>query len=244
MKKLFTAALLLFSICAAKAQEIYDVFDVGPYSVLYKGQGDVDYKMKQGVDLYEFFGLKKDTVIQVAANKPEQLKHGIQLDLFAETCMFRSPRYSMSFGIETAWKQNITKNLYANGGVSFGYAAVRTIKDRKEDIIEIGIPLSVEWASISKRKASLYGSVGITPSYYTNALSKIFYGDEGEDVNEYNGFYVAPGIDLGGYIPAGNQLFKIGVTCRYKINCTPKSYDIYDCLVGALFAGAKLCIIL
>ena len=112
MKKLLLVTSMLLSIGFAKAQDVVDDFNVGPYEVYYKGQGDVNFRLKKGVDLYEYFGLKKDTIIQVSEAKPEPLKHGVELSFFGETGMSRRARYSMVYGLEGAWKQKIANKTY------------------------------------------------------------------------------------------------------------------------------------
>lgn len=55
---------MLLSINYVNAQNEVDDFNVGPYEVYYKGKGDVNFRLKKGVDLYEYFGLKKDTLFR------------------------------------------------------------------------------------------------------------------------------------------------------------------------------------
>lgn len=44
MKKLLLVTAMLLSIGYAKAQDVVDDFNVGPYEVYYKGQGDVNFR--------------------------------------------------------------------------------------------------------------------------------------------------------------------------------------------------------
>ena len=243
MKKLLLVTAMLLSIGYAKAQDVVDDFNVGPYEVYYKGKGDVNFRLKKGVDLYEYFGLKKDTIIQVSEAKPEPLKHGVELSFFGETAMYRCARYSMVYGLEGAWKQRIANKTYFNGGLSFGYAST-TITNLKEDVMEIGVPLSVELANLNSKKATLYGSIGLSPTYYTTMSAKYINALEGTaDPQKYSGLYIAPRIELGGYIPVGKQIIKVGVNWRYKINCSTKDYDLYYQIVGRTFIGANIGII-
>lgn len=242
MKKLLLYAAMLLSIGFAKAQDVVDDFNVGPYEVYYKGQGDVNFRLKKGVDLYEYFGLKKDTIIQVEA-KLESLKHGVELCFFGETGLYRCARYSMAYGLEGAWKQRIANKTYFNAGLSFGYAST-TIFNLMEDIMEIGVPLSVEFANLNKKKGTLYGSIGLSPTYYSTLSAKYIIASEGtSDPQKYCGLYIAPRIEFGGYIPVGKQVIKIGLNCRCKMNCTNKDYDIYYQIVGRTFIGANIGII-
>lgn len=244
MKKILLVISMLFCISYVNAQNEGDDFNVGPYEVYYKGQGDVNYRIRKGVDLYEYFGLKKDTVIQVSEAKPEPLKHGVELSFFGETGMYRCARYSMVYGLEGAWKQRIANKIYFNGGLSFGYAST-TISNIKEDIMEIGVPLSVELANLNSKKATLYGSVGLSPTYYRTMSAKYINVPEGTAYpQKYSGLYIAPRIELGGYIPVGKQIIKVGVNWRYKINCSNKDYDLYYQIVGRTFIGANIGVIL
>lgn len=239
MKKFFFIAIMLMSIGCANAQDVSDVFNVGPYEVYYKGQGDVDFRLKKGVDLYEYFGLKKDTIIQISEAKPEPLKHGVELRFFGETGMYRCARYSMVYGLEGAWEQRIANKTYFNGGFSLGYAST-TITNLKEDIMEIGVPLSVEIANLNTKKATLYGSIGVSPTYYSTVSAEYLNAPEGANAPEkYNGLYIALRMELGGYIPVGKQIIKVGVNWRYKINCSTKDYDLYYRIVGRTFIGAN-----
>ena len=63
------------------------------------------------------------------------------------------------------------------------------------------------------------------------------------DPQKYSGLYIAPRIELGGYIPVGKQIIKVGVNWRYKINCSTKDYDLYYQIVGRTFIGANIGII-
>lgn len=233
---------MLLSIGYAKAQDVVDDFNVGPYEVYYKGLGDVNYRLKKGVDLYEYFGLKKDTIIQVSETKAEPLKHGIQVSFLGETTASHD-NFSMLYGIEGTWKQNIASATYFNGGISLGYASATHLKVQ-EDVLEIGVPLSIEWADLNTKKTSLYCSIGLNPTYYTTLKAKYVSTIENSEPEKYNGLYVAPKLDLGGYIPVNGLIVKIGVTFRYKINCSTKDADIYKDILGRAFVGANIGIIL
>lgn len=241
MKKLLLVISMLLSINYVNAQNEVDDFNVGPYEVYYKGKGDVNFRLKKGVDLYEYFGLKKDTIIQVSEVQADPLKHGFQVSFLGETSTSRY-NFSMLYALEGVWKQKISSKTYFNGGLSLGYAvATNSIK---EDVFEIGIPLSIEWANINQKKASLYCGIGLIPTYYTTLSSKYVSNTENGDPEKVNGLYISPKLDLGGYIPVGKQIVKIGVTFRYKVNCSTKDADIYKDILGRAFVGANIGIIL
>lgn len=242
MKKLFLFATILMSIVIVKAQNVVDDFNVGPYEVYYKGQGDVNFRLKKGVDLYEYFGLKKDTIINVTEPTLEPLKNGIQLNLFGETSMYSCARYSMVYGIEGAWKQRIANKTYFNSGLSLGYAGI-TITNLKEDVLEVGLPLSIEFSNLSSKNASLYGGIGITPAYYSTMSARYINALRRTSLEKYNGLYIAPRLDFGCYVPIGKQIINVGVSWRYKINCSTEDYDLYYQIIGRSFIGANLGII-
>ena len=64
MKKIITISSLLVIAMAGFAQSV-DNFEVGPYEIDYKGPGDYKYRLRKDVNLYDYFGLKKDTTILV-----------------------------------------------------------------------------------------------------------------------------------------------------------------------------------
>lgn len=68
MRTLLLMILFIVSINGGKAQNTIDNFYVGPYEVDYRGQGDINYRLRKGIDLYEYYGLKKDTIIQTEKN--------------------------------------------------------------------------------------------------------------------------------------------------------------------------------
>ena len=63
MKHFFFLCALIAGVIAAKAQTDVDNFNVGPYVVDYNGKGDVKYRLRDNINLYEFFELKMDTTI-------------------------------------------------------------------------------------------------------------------------------------------------------------------------------------
>lgn len=98
-----------------------------------------------------------------------------------------------------------------------------------ETMFEVGIPLSIEWSNLNHKKASLYGGIGVIPTFYTGGKNK--YG------KSENGFYVAPRLDIGGYVPVKNVLVRIGLFGQYNIDC---SGDIFKERIGRLFLGANV----
>lgn len=238
MKKFFSFVLFFTLSLAGFAQDVYN-FEVGPYEVDYKGPGDYKARLRKDVDLYEYFGLKKDTTIVTAAPQPSLLKHGIQVSFNAETCLCNKSRYSSVYGISGSWKQSVSNGIYLNGGLSLGFA-IATVGNQKYSMIEIGVPLSVEFGKIKNRKGSLYGGIGIVPTVYSTLSTKYEPEIQGESPEKYSGVYVAPQIDFGGYIPVGDLLVRIGISWKYKINCSTKDFDLYQTLLGRSFGGVNI----
>lgn len=238
MKKVLSLIAFLVISVAGFAQNV-DNFEVGPYEVDYKGSGDYKFRLRKGVDLYEYFGLKKDTTIQIVESHPNLLNKGVQVSINMETCLSNKSRHSNVYGISGSYKYSICNGVYLNGGVSLGMA-VATVDIQKYNLMEVGVPLSVELSKISKDKAALYAGIGVVPSYYSTLSTKYEPEIKGVEPEKYSGLYVAPQLDLGGYIPAGKQLVRIGFFFKYKINCSTKDYDLYKHLMGITFLGANI----
>lgn len=233
---------MLMGFGAAKAQNATEYFEVGPFIVQYKGPGDYNYRRKEGVDLYEEFGLQKDTIIQVSSPEPKSLHHGLQLGLYGETVKANTARFSMAYGLEAGWKQRIAPMTYFNGGLTAGYASA-TIVARKYNLVEAGVPLTVEFGNLSRQRATLYGGVGVVPTFYATTSAKFTSEQLEKEPEKYSGLYVAPRVELGAYVPVGRQVVKVGVMWRYKINCTAKDYDVYEQIIGRTFLSAQLGIV-
>ena len=238
MKKFLSLVAFLTIAVVAVAQNV-DNFEVGPYEVVYKGSGDYKFRLRKGIDLYEYFGLKKDTTIQIVESQPTPLKNGIQVGINMETCLSNMSRHSNVYGINGSYKHSISNGIYLNGGLSIGMA-IATIGIQKYNLMEVGVPLSVELSNISKDKASLYAGIGVVPSYYSTISTKYEPEIQGAEPEKYSGLYVAPQLDLGGYIPVGKQLVRIGFFFKHKINCSTKEFDLYQQLMGKSFLGANI----
>ena len=242
MKKFLSlVAFLTFSVTGF-AQDV-DNFEVGPYEVDYKGSGDYKFRLRKGVDLYEYYGLKKDTTIQVVKTQPSPIKGAFQLNAFMSLPRYVANGTSNVFGIDGAWKQRIGNQVYFNAGLSIALSigkygeAYKNYKDWKdgslsETMFEIGVPLSIELCNLDCKKATLYGGIGVVPTFYT--------GGKDEAGDSKSGLFVAPRIDVGGYLPIGKQLVRIGGFAQYDINCSSGDYDIFKERIGRFFVGANI----
>ena len=222
---LFLGALLMLSFVGF-AQNVEN-FEVGPYEVDYKGAGDYKFRFRKGVDLYEYFGLKRDTTIQTIEVPNSPVKGAFQLNV-----AMSMPRYHYyGWGINGAWKQQIGTQLYFNGGLS-----ANLLTGSSDPIFEVGLPLSVELCNLDRNKASMYCGAGIVPTFYVGGK---------DEVNESkSGFFIAPRIDVGGYFPIAMKLIRLGAFLQYNINCTGGDHNIYKEQIGRFFIGANIGIVL
>lgn len=242
MKKILSLVAFLTLSVGGFAQDV-DNFEVGPYEVDYKGSGDYKFRLRKGVDLYEYFGLKKDTTIQVVEVPTSPIKGAFQLNAFMSIPRYVVNGTSNVWGVEGGWKQKIGQQLFFNAGLSvamsFGkygeyYKSYKDWEDGNfsETMFEIGVPISLELSKLDRKKASMYGGIGVVPTFYS--------GGKDENGESKSGLYVAPRIDVGGYLPVGNQLVRLGGFAQYDINCSGGDYDIFKERIGRLFIGANI----
>ncbi len=239
MRKLISLCAVLVGILSCSAQTVVDNFTVGPYIVDYTNQGDVKYRLKDNVDLYEFFELERDTTIIAYQEPIEPLNHGIQIQATIGTNTY-NPK---EFGLAGLWKQRVADNLYFNAGLSFmidhtqasGNSALRTT-------FEIGVPLQIEWSNLSRQKASFYGLFGLTPNYYTTI--KAGEGSHFYDGIKKSGLMIAPSLEVGTNVPLGGCIIRLGVFGEYKLNCSNKDFNVYKESVGRAFFGGRLSVII
>ena len=161
MKQLLIICALLSGLLSGFAQSEIDNFNVGPYTVDYNGQGDVKYRLRDNINLYEFFDLQRDTTVITLANEIP-LKHAIEIGGYIGANRYASKEIYLN-GV---WKQLVAKNLYFNGGLSIGFDLTKSGKVTR-NMFEFGIPLQIELGKLNHQYASLYGMFGITPTFYT-----------------------------------------------------------------------------
>lgn len=242
MKRFFLLITFNAFFVAGFAQDV-DNFEVGPYEVEYKGSGDYRFRFRKGIDLYEYFGLKKDTIIQVKEEQSSPITGAFQVNAFMSLPRYVIGGISNVWGVDGSWKQKIGQQIYFNAGLSIGISfgkygvAYKEYKDWKdgvfsETMFEIGIPLSIELSNLDRKKSSMYGSVGVVPTFYTGGKDAV--GDS------KSGLFVAPRIDVGGYLPLGKQLVRLGGFVQYDINCSSGDNDIFKERIGRFFVGANI----
>lgn len=239
MKKLIILCAFIASMLCGKAQTVTDNFTVGPYEVDYYGQGDFKYRLRDNINLYNYFELKRDTTI-VTNVVETPVRHALQISGYVGANRYAAKE----IGISGVWKQNICTNLFFNGGVSIAIDHSDLSRYSKREMLEAGIPLQVEVGKLKHNAASLYGAFGITPTLYSTMSVKRWDGKENEFVDDKDlkkaGFLIAPSLEFGGNIPVGNSIVRIGVYGTYKINCTTGDVDVYKLSAGRCFLGAKI----
>lgn len=239
---------ILFIVCAVltagmlRGQVVKDNFQVGPYDVDYLGKGDVNYRLKKGIDLYDYFGLVKDTVF-IEKKKDKPIKRAFELEFSYSNPRFEVKGAFNSFGIYGLSKSKVGKYVYLNYGGTVGVSYGRyneEMKNLKDVLFEVGLPLSVEFADLNRLRSSLYANIGFTPAFYTAVMSKELSEGEEVDSEKKNGVYIAPKLELGGYITANEHLIKVGVFGEYRISCAKEEDNIFKERIGRAFVGAKI----
>lgn len=240
MKKLTMLCAFFIGIYTCGAQTVIDHFNVGPYVVDYNGKGDVKYRLKDNINLYDFFELKQDTTIIAPAAEIVPVKSAIQINVkFGADCYA-----SEEIGLEGVWKQMIGKNVYFNGGLSFVMGYYNFGERYKSDVLEIGVPLQIEFGKLNHQRPSIYGSFGVMPTFFSTMSTMQRIKADWVDRNEKkSGMLVSPLLEFGGTVPVGGILMRIGVFGSYKI-CATGDCDIYKKEPGRCFIGAKIGIIL
>lgn len=241
MRKLLSLGLLLIAAITGYAQNV-DHFEVGPYEVDYRGEGDYKYRIKKDINLYEYYGLQKDTIMQSRERLSEPVAHGIQIDLSLMLPRYTSNSCTNVFAVDGQWKQRIANGVYFNGGLSLAMSFSKygiAWYEEDESLFEVGVPLSIEFANVDRKRASLYAGIGLTPTFYGTTK-------EIKEVGGNSGFYIAPRIDIGGYVPVGSMLVRVGGFMQYNINCAKDDHDndVFKERIGSCFLGANIGLVL
>ena len=235
MRTFFLILCGLLTTTMAKSQEVIDNFQVGPYEVDYMGKGDVNFRLKKNINLYEYFKLQKDTII-AESKKVQPIKKGFEVGV-----TYSMPRFGVkgafnSFGVYGSAKSKVTNNIYLNYGgkiaISYGHYN-EEVNNLKDVLFEVGVPLSVEFANLNKDTSSF-------PAYYTTLSAKENKDGKDVDADKKSGLYVAPKVELGGYIPVNNHFLKLGLFGEYRINCTKAEDNIFKQRIGRAFVGANI----
>lgn len=234
MKRLFFLCTLIAGMLSCGAQNIVDSFNVGPYKVEYHGQGDARYRLVDGIDLYEFFDLQRDTTVIMQQPAVEPVTGAFELSLQLGTNI----NIAKEFKLAGLWKQAIGSGMYFNAGVSLGldYASAGRSVD-KLSVFEVGVPLQIELSNLNRQSPSLYGLFGVTPAFYTTMEHKQ-YG-QNPDGPKSDGFMISPALELGCNVPFDTTVIRLGVYAHYLVNCNKGDYDVIRG-IGRAYVGGKL----
>lgn len=241
--RIIVALTILFTtFSSGYSQEIEEEIHIGPYKLIYRGEADYDIIAPDSMQLKNFFKLKADTVTvtqYVEIEKKEVYKNAMQLNMYAGL--------SNTFGVSGYWKQQISGIFFLNAGLSLGIFGGEFSNDdknnpysRKDKMLEIGVPISVELAKPYTNKASLYAGIGFTPAFYSTMSvdEKCAETIKNKGEKDY-GFLVSPRIDFGGNIPLFNKVLRLGVYGEYRICCF-QSVNIYRKRVSKSLVGVNV----
>lgn len=123
--------------------------------------------------------------------------------------------------------------------ISYGHYN-EEVNNLKDVLFEVGVPLSVEFANLNKGTSSFFASVGFTPAYYTTLSAKENKDGKDVDADKKSGLYVAPKVELGGYIPVNDHFLMLGLFGEHRINCTKAEDNIFKQRIGRAFVGANI----
>lgn len=240
MKRFLSFFAALLTAAVGFAQDV-DNFEIGPYEVEYRGPGDYDFRLRKGVNLYEYFELAKDTIIHQTQEAPiTPVISAFQLNVTMGVPLYLADGTSVRCGVDGSWKHKLAKYTYLNAGLSFNLVIGQYglyYKDYinwknghySEILYEIGVPLAIEIGDLVRERGTMFGSFGFVPTFYAG-------GKDPQGADKY-GLYIAPRIEVGGYVPAGKYLIRMCAFAQYNINCTSGGYDIYKERVGRTFLG-------
>lgn len=241
MKRVVFLISLFVAALTGVAQEV-DNFDVGPYEVDYRGEGDFKYRLRRGVDLYDYFGLKRDTVItQPQSSQP--MKQAFHAGLFYAVPPFGIKGSTNVYGLEGGWSRSLSECFYFNVGLSLAFSSGKynsRFNELNEVMFQAGVPLSVEFTRLDRQKASVYVGVGVVPTFYAATKAEIYVSKVKQSTEKESGFLVAPRIDFGGYVPVRGQVMRIGVFGQFNANCTNSDGNIFEDRIGRVFVGARV----
>lgn len=245
MKRLFFLLFFILGLGSAFAQETarsekVDSIDVGPYKVYYSGAAPTEWKLDSSIDLYEFFDLSHDTVrVEVMKETPVIPKvRSLQFGVSAETAKHLSPRSTFALALEASWKQRINRFLCINAGVAPEMVKTKT-NFLRYDVLEMGVPISAEFARLNFFQPSLFASVGITPGYYATMKAQTTNAEQ-QECEKYSGFLLTPTLTVGSYVPVGEHFVRMAIYARMKFNLSAGEYDLYHETIGCGNVGAQI----
>lgn len=247
LRTLIVCALLSMTFISGYAQSNVISFSVGPYRINVDMETGV-HKYEPFIDPVEFFEFKKDTIIQVV---PTRLERGVQIVANSGVSGLIKNGGFKHYDISGGLKQQLNGAVYLNVGLSAGlstgvYGSLGTDHYRKDRMIEIGVPVSLEVTNLYQdyEKVSLYGGVGFTPAFYKTTKIDKTSADKVRNANVKDfGLLVSPRFDFGAYIPVFGQVLRVGIYGEYRICCF-HNVDIYKKRVSKSILGVNIGIVL
>lgn len=221
-----------------------DRFQVGHYNVTYIDRYNKKITTIDSIDLYELYNLERDTIINVL---PTKFERGVQITTNTGVSGLLKESDFTHYDISGNLKQQLADAMYLNTGVSLGistgeYGSLKTPHYRKDQMIEIGIPVSLEITNLYQdyKKTSLYGGIGFTPAFYKTTKIDTTSADKVRNSNQKDfGILVSPRADFGAYIPLFGQVFRVGIYGEYRICCF-QNISIYKKRVSKSMLGLNV----
>lgn len=243
MKKQLSFLVMLLGVLCANAQSLSNYFTVGPYEVEYVNEDIINYRLRDGVDLYKYYNLAKDTIISnpkqenIQSLKPMENSFGF--GLITDFSVYSKPRYSTKWGVEAGWKHHLWQNLYFNAGLSFSMTQAKTaVENLNFNAIELALPLSVEWNRLAEQPSSAYCAMGVVPTFATTMSSEYIVPQSGQTLEEVSGMGLIPRVDFGAYVPVSQHLLRVGIYGMYRIDMSQDGP--YHYLLGRTCLGAAV----
>ena len=246
--KNFLILIATLSFSATGVAQVVDNFEVGPYEVEYKEPGDYRYRLRKGVDLYDYYELKKDTTIVLQDVEGEPLDNALLVGLQYGLHGYGQFGATNKISVVGSYKQRIGSQLFFNAGVNlaiglgdYGVAC----DNMSETMFEAGVPLSIELSDINRERASLYGTLGVVPTFFSSLSNSSDTGGDAYEGKKFSksGFYVAPVIGIGAYVPVWGQLVRVGVFFQHNILFKDKESNVYSRRIGRSVFGAEVGIV-
>jgi hypothetical protein len=143
------------------------------------------------------------------------------------------------------YKLRIGSQLFFSAGASVGLGIgdYGLLWDNlNETMLEAGVPLALELADINRERASLYAMVGITPTFFTSMGNSTDSGIDAYDGYEFekSGFFVAPVVGIGAYVPALGHLVRVGAFWQHDILFKDFDENVYARRIGRSVLGVEI----
>ena len=220
MKKVICAIALMLVTLLSYAQEVQTIY-VGPYEVTLK-DGDISYRLSDEKTPYEYLSRPVKSTWQFG---------GYVLPRYAAT------ETSAIIGGEAVRKFVLLKNMSLNVGGSLDVLLATYSGSGKQAMVDVGIPVTVEWARLDRYKSSFFGAVGLQPTLYADFLDSVV-------AKKPVGFYLAPRVEFGVVFPVGGNLFRLGLRGQYNWNLVYKGDNVFPGFRSRIFMGASFSVIL